>query len=262
MPEKRLLSTCVLLLLSLLLLDYPGSAQRNIGYVHGELTSDTIGGSLGDFLIEMIQPGNQGTRERARVSGDGSFTFRNLDAGSYMLRVLDLHGESVYEEPITVHEGLEIAIRLQAPKGSKAPSGTVSAHDLAHPLPRNALKEYTAAKKAAAGGDQDKAIAHYQKAVAMYPDFAEAWNDLAVAFIRKDRVADAADCLQKAAAIQPRMSMIQSNLSLVQAKLGRLDEAENSARLALELDSESPRAQQALALSLALRKRESSMLPH
>jgi superkiller protein 3 len=92
--------------------------------------------------------------------------------------------------------------------------------------------------------------------VAIDPDYAEAWNDLGVAFMRKVRMADAVDSFQKAAALQPKTSLIQTNLSIAQSKLGRLDDAEASARRALELDGQSQRAQHALTLSLALRQRQ------
>jgi Flp pilus assembly protein TadD len=156
---------------------------------------------------------------------------------------------------VNLNEGMDLFIRLSAPKGAKPPSGTVSAHNLAHPVPAQALKEYAAAKSAVAAGDPDKAIAHYQRAVAIDPAYSEVWNDLGVALMRKDRTAEAVESFQKAAAVAPNMCLIQTNLSVAQSKLGRLEDAEASARRALDLDSHSQRAQQALMLSLALRQR-------
>jgi len=207
-------------------------------------------------MVELTATGNQFSRERCRVSPDGAFAFQNIEAGTYLLHVLDLHGESVHEEFVNLNEGIDLYIRLDAPKGAKPPSGTVSAHDLAHPVLPKAFKEYAAAKSAIAAGDQDKAISHYQRAVAIDPDYGEAWNDLGVALMRKDRTAEAVESFQKAATVAPNMCLIQTNLSVAQSKLGRLDDAESSARRALELDSQSQRAQQALTLSLALRQRQ------
>jgi tetratricopeptide (TPR) repeat protein len=203
-------------------------------------------------MVEISSNGNSFSQERCRVSPEGRFSFQNIDAGSYTLHVLDLRGESIHDELITVHEGMDLSIRLVPPKNERPPSGTVSAHDLAHPVPQKAFKEYVAAKTA---GDPDKAITHFQRALSIDPEYGEAWNDLGVALMRKDRTAEAADCFRKAAAIQPRASLIHTNLSIAQSKLGLLDDAEASARRALELDGQSQRAQQALTLSLALRHR-------
>jgi hypothetical protein len=254
MPENRLLSTCVFLLLSFLMLAAPVHAQRKIT-VHGELISEPPSVFLGSLMVEMSSNASQFSRERCRASPEGRFTFQNIDPGSYTLHVLDLHGESVHDELVTVHEGMDLSIHLDPPKGEKPPAGIVSAHDLAHPVPPKALKEYIAAEGASSAGDQDKAIAHFQRAVSIDSDYGEAWNDMGVALMRKDRTAEAVSCFQRAAAIQPRASLIQSNLSIAQSKLGRLEDAETSARRALELDGQSQRAQQALALSLALRQR-------
>jgi tetratricopeptide (TPR) repeat protein len=237
----------------------PALAQRKISVLHGELISELPSASLGNLLVEMSPNGNQFSRERCRVSPEGSFSFQNIDAGSYTLHVLDLHGESVHDEVVTIREGMDLSIFLGQPKAEKPPAGTISAHDLAHPVPPKALKEYVAAKRAAAAGDQDKAIAHFQRAVSIDPEYGEAWNDLGVAFMRKGRTAEAADSFQKAATIQPKMSLIQSNLSIAQSKLGRLNDAEISARRAVELDGQSERARQALALSLALRSRQAAV---
>jgi len=233
----------------------PVWAQRKISVLHGELTSDVPGLALGSLTVELSANGGPFFRERCRVSADGEFTFQNLDAGNYMLHVLDLHGDSIHDELVALHEGFELSIRLDAPKREKPASGTVSAHDLAHPVPSKALKEYAAAKSATAAGDPDKAIAHFQRAVAIDPEYGEAWNDLGVAMMHKNRTAEAADCFQKAAEFQPKMPLVHINLSIAQSKLGLLDDAEASARRALALDARSQRAQQALTLSLALRQR-------
>jgi Flp pilus assembly protein TadD len=150
---------------------------------------------------------------------------------------------------------VDLSIRLDLPKTEKPASGTVSAHDLAHPVPSKAWKEYLAAQSATTAGDSDKAIAHLQRAVSIDPEYGQAWNDLGVALMRKGRTAEAADCFQKAADFQPQMPLVHINLSIAQSKLGLLDDAEASARRALALDAQSQRAQQALTLSLALRQR-------
>jgi hypothetical protein len=256
MPEKRLLSTCALLLLFVFLQAVSVSAQRKISVLHGELTSDGPRGSFGNLTVEILSNGGSFSRERTRVSPEGSFTFQNIDPGNYMLHVLDLHGDSIHDEFVTLHEGLDLSIHLDTPKGEKPPSGTVSAHDLAHSVPPKALKEYAAAKSASSAGDSDKAIAHFQRAVSIDPEYGEAWNDLGVALMRKERTAEAAQCFQKAAEFQPKMPLVHINLSIAQSKLGLLDDAEASARRALELDGQSQRAQQALRLSLALRQRQ------
>jgi superkiller protein 3 len=74
-------------------------------------------------------------------------------------------------------------------------------------------------------GRQDEAIAHYKQAVAINPDFAEAYNNLGVAMVKQGRQNEAIALYQQAIAIEPKFAEAHSNVGVALAKQGRQDEA-------------------------------------
>src|SRR5256885_2221444 len=111
MPENRFLSTCVLLLL----LSVSVGAQSKISWLRGEL----VGGSaldshMADYQVELSTSGDHLHAEREHVNSNGGFAFRDLEPGTYRFRVLTMHGDSVHEEWINVHDGMQLSIHLNA----------------------------------------------------------------------------------------------------------------------------------------------------
>jgi tetratricopeptide (TPR) repeat protein len=259
MPIHRRLATCVFFLAVIVVA--PARAQRKIAWLHGQLTGASSGAALSNCTVELIAAGSRMARARSVVTPAGSFAFQDIEPGMYTLQVIDPRGESIHNEIVNVFEGGDLAIRLEAPRGARPPDGVISARELAHPVPAKAAKEYVSAKSAASAGDYEKAFKHFERAVSIDPAYVEAWNDMGVAYMRQNRTVDAAECFAKAAAIEPKFILVQVNLSVAEAKLGHLDEAEAAARRAIAIDAESPRAQQALALSLALRQRANRAAP-
>jgi len=213
MPENGFLSTCVLLLLSLSSAAY---GQKTI-FLRGELLAESRGAvHMSDYQVEIVSTTDHMGSSRTQVQADGSFRVRNAIPGASELRVLDSRGEVVVEQYLSVQEGVTISVRLPAPSGSRAPSGTISARELSNPTPPKAIKEYFTAKKAGAAGDADKAIAHFQRAVEIHPDFMEAWNDLFVAYSKQKRFPEAVASFRKAAAIDPDSAMVAKNLRVAE----------------------------------------------
>jgi tetratricopeptide (TPR) repeat protein len=66
-------------------------------------------------------------------------------------------------------------------------------------------------------GRKEEAIAQYQKALAIKPDYAEPHYNLGNAFVRQGYVAEAISHYQKALAIKPDYMEVQNNLALVLA---------------------------------------------
>jgi tetratricopeptide (TPR) repeat protein len=66
-------------------------------------------------------------------------------------------------------------------------------------------------------GRKEEAITQYQKALAIKPDYAEARYNLGNALLRQGDAAEAISCYQKALAIKPGYIEVQNNLALVLA---------------------------------------------
>jgi tetratricopeptide (TPR) repeat protein len=74
-------------------------------------------------------------------------------------------------------------------------------------------------------GQVDEAMGHFQKAVEIQPDYAEAQYFLGAAFVLKGQFDDAASCFQKVLKIQPDYALAAENLGSVLLQQGRVDQA-------------------------------------
>ncbi|MCE9520598.1 MAG: tetratricopeptide repeat protein [Verrucomicrobia bacterium] len=74
-------------------------------------------------------------------------------------------------------------------------------------------------------GRVDEAISHYQKALELSPNYADAHNNLAVALLDKGRVDDALTHFQKALELKPVFAEAMNNLGKVLFLKGQVDEA-------------------------------------
>jgi tetratricopeptide (TPR) repeat protein len=212
MPENRFLSTCVLLLLC-----SAAYGQKTIPLLRGELQPEASGVvHLNDYQVEIVSNAEHLGSGRAQVQPDGSFFVHDVTPGASHVRVLDSRGESVVEQYIIMQEGILISVRLPAPDAVRPPHGKISARELAHPTPPKAIKEYFAAKTTLAGGDLDKSIVHFERAVQLHPQFLEAWNDLGVVYVKQKRFPEAVEAFRKAAELDPASAMIGQNLRVAQ----------------------------------------------
>ena len=67
----------------------------------------------------------------------------------------------------------------------------------------------------------DEAIAQYQKALEINPNYAEAHNNLGIAFLQKGQVDEAIDQYQKALEINPNYADAHNNLGIAFSQKGR-----------------------------------------
>ncbi|KAL5211926.1 hypothetical protein ABZP36_022773 [Zizania latifolia] len=85
-------------------------------------------------------------------------------------------------------------------------------------------------------GDVDLAIRYYLIAIQLRPNFCDAWSNLASAYTRKGRLNDAAQCCRQALAINPRLVDAHSNLGSLMKAQGFIQEAYNCYIEALRID--------------------------
>ena len=138
--------------------------------------------------------------------------------------------------------------------GSEAPSsGTVDERIAA--IPTNARKEFDAGQKAVNHNAYARAIPHLQKAISLYPRYAEAYQLLGVAQLQRNQGPQAEASLVKAVEIEDRMPRAQYLLGVLYAMTNRADLAEKPLNRFAELDPQNPDAQLELAkVTFALSK--------
>jgi tetratricopeptide (TPR) repeat protein len=218
----------------------------------GELRSDTPT-ALQDYWVELIDPTHYSETHRADVRFDGTFQLRDVRPGSYTLRVTTLHGDPVHEELVTVApHGAPLTVHLASPANKPAAPGTVSVTQLRHPPSKKAFQAVASAQRFSESGQTEKAAEELEKAIRISPEYADAYNNLAVQHMRMGRSEEACGELARAIAIAGPSSSLLSNLAYAQRQLNRIPEAIANARAALRLDAGSPHAHLILGSMLAM----------
>jgi protein O-mannosyl-transferase len=100
-------------------------------------------------------------------------------------------------------------------------------------------------------GRTDEAIAHFQKAIELNPDFVNAHNNLGIALNLKGRSDEAIEQYTKALALDPKHAQAHYNLGNVLFRKGQTDEAIAHFQKALAINPDYPDADNNLGLALA-----------
>jgi predicted Zn-dependent protease len=162
----------------------------------------------GDFpshpvMVELQYRGS--TINTAYADSDGKFGFSNLVGGEYHVIINDPTFDPVDERFMispntsgaviaTIMLRLRAALSPQDPAGTQA-SGTnpsmVDWREFNKHFPKKAIKEYDQGVKADAQGEREQAVAHYQKAIKLAPDYYPAHNNLGSDYLSKADIAGA-----------------------------------------------------------------------
>jgi len=87
-----------------------------------------------------------------------------------------------------------------------------------------------------AKGEDDEALAEFQKALAINPDFAQDYVELSNIYLEKGRADDAIVACRKALDLVPKFARAHYNLGIALAQKGQVDEAMTEFRKALVID--------------------------
>jgi tetratricopeptide (TPR) repeat protein len=231
----------------------PSRAQSiDISTLKGELRSDSII-PFHEYWVELLDLNHNNDTHRVDVQFDGTFQLRDIRSGPYTLRVTTLHGELVHQELVTVAPQTgPLTVRLPAPAGKPSAPGTISLTQLRHPPSRKAFQAAASAQRFSESGQTGKAVEELEKAIRISPEYADAYNNLAVQHIRLGRFEEACAEFSHAMAIAGPNASLLSNLAFTQLQLNRFPEAIASARAALRLDAGSPQAHLILGSMLAM----------
>ena len=234
----RRLRPFLLVVLALLL---PGSlvAQQ-------QLTAKIIGQiriAAGDFpprqiLVELQLHG--ATIDSAYADSEGRFGFGNLTTGEYHVVIND---ETYYpvDERASVNPDwspftmVQIVLRLREekkkadPMGARASGGNpylVDPADYNKRIPKKALKEYERGVNAERKGNHDEAIAHYQSALKIAPEYYPAHNNLGSLYLSKADFKSAEEQFQETVRLDQNDAQAYFNLGNVFLLKGQFTRAE------------------------------------
>ena len=223
-----------------------------------ETTNTRLGGN--NYIAGMVFAPNGEpikTRMRLRLSspewGDilattddtGRFVFSGVGSGVY---TISIDGEKDFE-PVTqqvdivrrrspVPETYTMTIRLRFSENTKAKGSSVISATNAG-VPKRALALYEKATKLVEANDYAGAIEKLKLAVAEYPKFVNAFNEIGVIYLRLNKLEMADEALQAALRIKPDAYEPLINRGIALFRLGRWKDAESVLRDALKAKPES-----------------------
>jgi tetratricopeptide (TPR) repeat protein len=216
----------------------------------GELRSEE-NINLHDYFVELADSARYNEIHRADVQFDGTFQMRDVRSGVYTLRVTTLTGTVIQQDLVNVAPQTgPLIVRLRTLSKPSAP-GTISLTQLRHPPSHKAFQAVASAQRFSQSGQTEKAVEELEKAIRISPEYADAYNNLAVQHMRMGRFEEATGELAHAIDIAGPNPMTLSNLAYAQRQLNLFPEAIASARAALRLDSGSAPAHLILGSILA-----------
>jgi Flp pilus assembly protein TadD len=196
---------------------------------------------------------------------NGEFSFQNLTPGSYTLSVdagaaYEPYRESVFIDGPTVFSrspasvsaarSYTVLVYLQVKQQPGAP-GKLGVIDVALVnVPKQAADFYQKGLAAVRAGDSKKAVEELNSAVALFPDFPLALNELGVQYLKLGQPDKSAAALQSAVKLSPNSSTVRLNYGIALLNKKEFTGAEEQLRQALKLNDGSPTAHMYLGITL------------
>ena len=197
---------------------------------------------------------------------NGSFSFRNLGAGSYTIVI----------EATDEYEGTRESVYIDDPGSSNIRTSSLSVaspprtfilpiylipkrHNSIRPavvdatlasVPKPALDLYYQAIASAQAGDSNKAITQLEAAVSIFPQFPRALNELGVQYLKVGQLRRAVTSLQSAIKFAPEEFIPRLNYGVALLESNNFVEAEAQLRLVLQKNDNAATAHMYLGITL------------
>lgn len=189
---------------------------------------------------------------------NGTFTFGSLEPGSYDVTVDAGNDFEIFSEKITIDRELRdggprtikvpVYLRLKTRVSTVAAEKTVDA--LLASVPKPALKRYNKAKELAQAGDNRAAIEELKGAISLHAEFAYAYNELGVQYMKLGQLDQAIEALRQAVKLAPAAFSPRLNHGIALLNKKEFSRAEEELRLALKKDASAPTAHLYLGIAL------------
>lgn len=178
------------------------------------------------------------------TNSTGNFAFRGLPNGSYTISVEQeeeykpvSHSVDVRQFQGSPAQTYTLNIRLEPKAGVTAPPGVINA-ELAK-IPQTAQDRYTAAMELVKRSDNLGAIEELKKAVAEYPEFTLAHNELGVQYLRLGKLTEADAAFETALKLNADAFPSNMNRGMVLVFMKRYSEAAPLLKKAVALRADS-----------------------
>jgi Flp pilus assembly protein TadD len=219
-------------------------------------------------LKVSLESSNGGTRILF-VDRNGSFSFRNLEPGHYNVTV---EGGEYYEsatESVTIDDmrisslpglrppprSFSVSFELKPKRQASSGYGASVIDARLANVPDTARELYKKAQEAEKSGGTDKAIQQLKQAIAIYPAFFLALNELGIQYLKSGQPGLAADALSAAIKLAPQEYEPRLHFGIVLLNQRKYAEAETELRTAIKLNDSVPTAHMYLGIALAVQRK-------
>lgn len=196
----------------------------------------------------------------------GEFEFRNLKLGQYVVEV-KAEGYKVARERVDLSFGsrggifilLEPTNKLEVKRAD--PGITVSVQELQ--VPRKARKAFTKGLRELNEKNRpDRSVPHFQKAIALYPEYDEAYVQLGVAHLYQGEMAAAQETLEKAVELNGENARARALLGMLYREQEQIEKSEQTLQEAVKLEPNNWLAHLELAKTLRQKQNMQGALEH
>jgi tetratricopeptide (TPR) repeat protein len=230
------------------------SADTNNAVIEGRVTLPS--GFAAERNIRITLKNSQSTLAILYSNKNGQFQINNLSAGVYFVQaeVDDASFEPVSEK-VMLGRGMvwELTLELREKKPThflRPGSRVVSAFELHQSVPPAAKKEYELGLKLVNKGKFEQAAEHFREAMAIYPEYLAARNDLGAQYLKLNRLDEAEKHFRIVLEKDPKNFNAKFNLGLVRIERRDYLDAINKLNEAIAIDSERPIARLWLGFAL------------
>lgn len=241
-----------LVLLGILFL-LPASASAQGGSISGSVLLPN-GAALNERARVVLQT-DRGIKSNVYTDNRGRFEFHRLTPSVYEV-VIEPDGDrfEIARGTVEVFPNapamLNITLKEKKAAGSRNAGTVVSTGELDTAIPDQAKKEFERATDASSAGKTDDAIAHFRKAIALYPQYVMAHNDLGAQLLAQGKLDNAAEEFRRAIQLDAKAFNPRLNLGIVLVQQRQFSEAAAMLKAALALQSNSPAARLYYGLAL------------
>jgi tetratricopeptide (TPR) repeat protein len=239
-PRSLIVLVC---LLALMLLSQGLIAQIQRGNVHVYVTFADDRAVPEQLKLSLVSGSNGNQVAQTFTNDHGQAQFTDVVIGNYRVVVSGQGIQTTESEEFEIDarkgaQSVFIRVRANAENGearSNPGNATVSTADLK--VPKEASKEFDKATELMSKQKWNRAIERLNKAVTLYPNYAQAYNNLGVAYARLGDADKEREALQQAVTANDHFAPAFLNLGQMEMKLQNFNAAENDLEKASLLNS-------------------------
>jgi tetratricopeptide (TPR) repeat protein len=226
--------------------EFPISTDRRTGDTNNAVIEGRVAlpsGFAAERYVKITMRNSVSILNRIYTNKHGEFRFHDLSEGIYYVQaeIDGGHFEPVVEK-IALGRGItyELTLHLRERRrpDEQGPGGRIiSTAELRQQVPAAAKKEYEVALKRVNKGDVSDAAAHFEQAIAIYPEYLAARNDLGAQYLKLKRLDEAEAHFRTVLESDPKNLYATFNLGLGRIERRDLVGALSQLQLAIAIDS-------------------------